>query len=401
MPTNTLTDHQCRGAKPREKAYKLFDGGGLYLWISPKGAKIWRQAYREHGKPQTATHGDYPLITLADARVKRDALKKRLAAGERAKPKRLGAGALTLEECATAYWGGRKEVGDTYREKALRALEVHLAKRWKRPIAATTREDLLEDLMAMDAAGLHVYVRKVRMWADQVWDWAVEHKHADVNPAAAINAKRAFASAPVESLAALHLRDVPQLLQRISLEDQNLLSVLAAWMLAYTWVRTNELRFMQWAEIDWKRDLWEIPEGKMKRRLAHLVPLPRQAVEILRKLQARRRASAYVFPAEHRDDRPMSENTVLALLYRLGYKGEMTGHGFRTVASTWANEHQYNSDAIERQLAHVPENKVRGIYNKAEYLPLRREILQAWADWIDAARASEVARPRERELEAA
>lgn len=387
MPTNTLTDNDCRKAKPREKAYKLFDGGGLYLWISPKGAKTWRQAYREHGKPQTATHGEYPLVSLADARVKRDDLKKRLIAGESPKLPRSSAGSLTLQQASETYWNGRKDLSDSYRDNALRGLELHLAKLWSRPLGAITRDDLLQHLLATDAAGRHVYVRKVRMWAGQVFEWGVEHRHCRGNPAALINPKRAFGHAKVEHFAALKLGEVLPLMARVDMEGE-LLSVLATWLLALTWTRTNELRFMEWDEIDWRKELWEIPEGKMKRRRAHLVPLSKPAQEILRKLQARRRGSKYVFPAEHRDDRPMSENTILALLYRLGYKGTMTGHGFRSVASTWANEHQYNADAIERQLAHVPDDKIRGIYNKAEYLPLRREILQAWADWLEGARAS-------------
>jgi len=140
---------------------------------------------------------------------------------------------------------------------------------------------------------------------------------------------------------------------------------------------------MKWTEIEGA--LWRIPKGAMKKRREHLVPLCTQAVALLKQLHARCRGSVYVFPAEHRDDRPMSENAVLALLGRIGYKGRMTGHGWRSVASTWANEAGYNADAIERQLAHEPDDLTRAAYNRAEFIPERRAMLQAFADWLDAA----------------
>lgn len=164
--------------------------------------------------------------------------------------------------------------------------------------------------------------------------------------------------------------------------EGELQSVLACRLLAMTWVRTAELRMMEFTELDGA--VWRIPAGKMKRKRDHLVPLPRQALALLGELRARSRGGKYVFPAEHRDDRPMSENAILALLARIGYRGRMTGHGWRTIASTWANEHGYNRDAIERQLAHAPDDKVRAAYNRAEYLPERTTMLQAWADWLDS-----------------
>jgi integrase len=380
MPTNKLTDHACRNAKPGPKAKKLFDGGGLHLFISPKGAKVWRLAYRLDGKPQTATLGDYPLLTLAEARTKRDGLKKALQDGIAPKRK-VTAGQPTLKEATATYWDGRKDVSDGYRDNAKRGIELHLfPKLGNRPIGAITRDELLRAMAALDAEGKHVYVRKVRVWVGQVFDWAVEHRHCEVNPAASINPRKAFGKAEVVSHAAIELPDVPVLWGRLALEGE-LLSALATRMLAYTWTRTQELRFMEWAEIE--GDLWRIPKGKMKRRKDHLVPLTTQALDVLAKMRARSRGSVYVFPAEHRLDRPMSENTVLFLLYRMGYKCRMTGHGFRSIASTWANERGFNKDAIERQLAHSPDDKVRSAYNRAEYLPERRVILQAWADWLE------------------
>jgi integrase len=427
MPTNTLTDNDCRRAEPRSKAYKLFDGNGLYLWISPKGARVWRQDYRFGGKKwaDTVIHGAYPLITLRAAREKRDEVLRLLAAGQDPKAGAKlaapveGVKSITLGVACDTYWGGKKDISDGYRENAKRGLELHLADLWKRDMRTIEREEFLRCLNAMDAAGKHVYVRKVRMWASQVWHWAVEQKYADTNIPDTINPKRAFGKAKVDSFPALHERDMPALWRRIAVEG-DLQSVLAARMLAHTWVRTKEMRFMEWGEVDAfgralnieasgaqpvapdpdKEWTWEIPAGKMKRAKAHLVPLPRQARLLLLKLWARRRPGGkYVFTAEHRLDRPISDSAVLMLLYRIGYKGAMTGHGFRSVGSTWANERGYNKDWVERQLAHTPEDKVRAAYNKAQFLDGRRKLLQGFSDWLDtldaAAVAADSASPRE------
>lgn len=383
MRTNTLTDARIRALKPAEKLTKHFDGGGLFLAVTPKGAKVWRLAYRVDGKPQTLSIGPYPLIGLAEARARRDDAKRSLLRGEvpGAKRQPQKPAGPTLGEACAAYWAGRHDVSDSYRENATRGITMHLAALLDRPVGSITRADLLAELKLMDAAGLFEYVRKVRGWVSQVFEWAVEHQHAEHNPAAEIKPGRAFGAAPVEHFAALELREVPGMMERVGMEDPALLSVLALKLLALTWVRTGELRMMEWAEID--GDTWVIPRGKMKRRLDHLVPLPRQAVTLLAQLRARTR-SRYVFPGERTDDRPISENAVLALLARCGYKGKMTGHGFRTVGSTWANEHGWPADAIERQLGHVPKDEVRAAYNRAKYLPVRREMLQAFADWLVA-----------------
>lgn len=385
MPTNTLKDALCKAAKPAAKDYKMFDGGGLHLFVSSTGSKTWRVAYRLAGKPKTKSIGPYPAVSLAEARQQRDELKATLRDGgdPMASRKAVRRG-VTLRSACDEYWAGRKDISASYRANAQRGIEMHLLPALgDANIASIDRDALLAELKKMDAAGLHVYVRKVRMWIGQVFEWAVENGHASINPAALIRPEKAFGRAKVVSFAALELRDIPDFLQRLALE-RDLQSVLACKLLAYTWVRTNELRMMVWSEIDEARSLWVIPAGKMKRRRDHVVPLSSQAIKILREMKARSGASAYVFPSDRRDDRPMSENSVLYLIHRMGYKGRMTGHGFRSVASTWANEHGYNPDAIERQLAHVPDNKVRSIYNRAEYLAERKTMLQAWSDWLES-----------------
>jgi integrase len=380
MPTiNKLTDGRCKSARPADKPQKLADGHGLYLYVTTAGAKVWRMAYRVDGKPQTATFGPYPLVTLADARARRDALRLALLSGYPVKraPRR---DAITLAAACEAYWAGRKDVSDGYRMNAEHALQRHiLPVLGARRVADLERADILSALSVMDAAGLHVYVRRTRMWLGQVLDWCVEHGHAQANHAASIKPEKAFGKAPVESFAALDVGEVPAFMARLELEGV-IQSAIACKLLALTWVRTQELRLMEWAEID--GDLWRIPAGKMKRRRDHLVPLSRQALALVDHMRARSKGSRYVFPSDRRLDRPMSENSILYLIGRMGYGGRMTGHGWRSVASTWANEAGWNRDAIERQLAHAPDDKVRAIYNRAEFMPDRRSMLQAWADWL-------------------
>lgn len=383
MPTNSLTDARCKSAKPLDKPYKMFDGHGLYLAVTPAGGKHWRMSYRIDGKGQTASIGAYPLITLADARARRDAMRLTLANGDKPlAPKRAGQvrAAMTLARAIEDYWSGRQDVSPNYRMNAENALARHIVPRLGAlPVGDVDRAGVLEALRAIDAAGMHVYVRKTRMWLAQVLDWAVEHGHARDNPAAAIRPEKAFGSAPVQSFAAIGLGEVPAFMARLELEGV-ILSAMACKLLALTWTRTQELRLMEWSEID--GDLWRIPAGKMKRRRDHLVPLSRQALVLLDNLRVRQRGSVYVFPNDRRLDRPMSENAILYLIGRIGYGGRMTGHGWRTVASTWANEGGYNRDWIERQLAHSPDDKVRSTYNRAEYLTDRRVMLQAWGDWL-------------------
>lgn len=383
MPTNQLTDAKCRGVKPTDKAQKLFDGGGLFLFVSTKGAKVWRLAYRVNGKPQTLVIGPYPAVSLQEARQKRDEVKAVLRAGQDPNAARKASrNAVTLDEAHTAYWSGRKDLSSSYLENERRAFEMHvhpmLGARVMRDI---TRADVLATLNTLDARGKHDYVRKVRMWLAQLWDWAIEQGHATENPPRSIKPERAFGKKQVEHFAALELREVPAFMERLAIEGE-LQSVLALRLLALTWVRTNELRFMRWDEID--GDTWLIPAGKMKRRREHVVPLSKAAQDLLEVLKPRAGSSVYVLPAEHRPDRPISENAILALLARMGYKGRMTGHGCRSIGSTWANDAGYPPDVIERQLAHVPGDPTRAAYNRAQYLDQRRAMLEAWAAWLNS-----------------
>lgn len=386
MPTNNLTDNDCKRAKPLgdpPKPAKLFDGGGLHLYVSPLGARAWRLAFRVAGKPQTVSFGAYPLVTLAEARRKRDDFKAQLANG--VDPRVVTAKTkMTLQAASEAYWAGRHDVSTSYRALALRGIEMHLGpKLGSKDVGAIGRDDLMVALLVMDAKGLFDYVRKVRIWVGMVFDWAVERGLAKLNPAALIDPKKAFGKRESKGHAALALSEIPEFLARLSFEKP-IQSVLACRLLALTWVRTTELREMTWGEIDFEKRLWVIPVGRMKRKREHVVRLSDAATNILHLLKSRSQGSSFVFPNDRRIDRPMSENAILYMLGRIGYGGRMTGHGWRSVGSTWANQAGYNPDAIERQLSHAPDDKVRAAYNRAEYMDIRIQMMTDWAEWLQA-----------------
>ena len=379
MATNRLTDAVCKRAPTPDKIKKLMDGGGLFLALLPSGSKVWRQNYRLNGKEQTEVFGPYPLLGLADARVRSAEFKRKLLDG--VNPKAKAPTSVTFKEACALYWAGRKDVTEGYVGNATRGLAMHLEPSvGNTPVSQITRQMLLDPLLVLDAQGKHVYSRRVRLWASMVLEWAKEQGHCEENVADLINPKTAFGRAVVTHHASVKVSELQDLFARVALE-RDLQSVLALKMLALTWVRTGELRMMKWEEID--GDLWRVPGPTMKMKREHLVPLPKQALVLLEHLKLRSRGSVYVFPNDRRLDRPMSENSVLYLLGRIGYAGLMTGHGLRTVASTWANERQYNADAVEMALAHASGDAVRKVYNHAAYLPQRRQLLQDFADWLN------------------
>lgn len=395
MSTNNLTDNDCKRAKPAlesPKPLKLFDGGGLHLYVSALGAKSWRLAFRVAGKPQTVSFGSYPMVTLAEARRKRDDYKAQLSKGvdPRAATVKVK---MTLLAASAAYWAGRGDVSSSYRALAVRGIELHLgAQLGGKDIGAITRDDLMAALLVMDAKGLLVYVRRVRMWVGLIFDWAVERCLAKLNPAALINPKKAFSTPVSKGHAALTLDEIPAFLARLSFEKP-IQSVLACRLLALTWVRTTELREMRWSEIDTDKMVWVIPAGRMKRAREHVVPLSQQALQYFEVLRQRSNGSEFVFPNDRSMMRPMSENAILYLLGRMGYGGRMTGHGWRSVGSTWANQAGYNPDAIERQLSHAPDDKVRAAYNRAEYMDIRTQMLADWSLWLQAQEPQQLQHP--------
>lgn len=342
-------------------------------------------AYRLEGKQKTISFGPYPDVSLAQARELRHQVKQDLRSGVDPMRKRkmvAKTASISLETASETYWMGRRDVSDGYRNNAVRAIQRYLVPTLgQMRLDEITKDDLLRALNVIDASGRHVYVRKVRVWISHVFDWGVEQGLATANPAQQIRPDKAFGKTKTKHQAALDVRDLPEFFARLSLE-QDLNSVIACKLLALTWARTNELRRMTWDQVE--GDVWRLPARAMKSDEYHLVPLNRQALSLLAAMRKRSRGSRFVFPNEASQDKPMSENSVLFLIYRIGYKGRMTGHGWRSVASTWANEQGFNVDAIERQLAHAPSDKTRSAYNRAAYLQERTEMMQAWADMLES-----------------
>ncbi|WLH36003.1 tyrosine-type recombinase/integrase [Pseudomonas sp. FP2196] len=385
-----LSDTTIRTAKPKDKLYRLTDANGLCLEVTPTGSKLWRYRYRFNGSAKMLALGAYPAVTLLKARQLRDGARQLLIEGtdpgeqkKTAKQAQKVEG-LTFETLARewfAYNAPRWAESTTYKAKLY--LENDLIPGiGARPIKAITRPDLVELVRRVEARGTLNAAGKIRQWLHQIFRYGLAKGVVEVNPATDLN----VVAAPTK--AARHhpyitFAELPELLAKSEAANIHLLTRHAIRLLTLTAVRPGELRQAPWAEFDLDRATWTIPAERMKARRPHIVPLPRQAVAILRRLQEITGSYALVFAGAN-PDRPMSENTVNKALRVMGYEGRQTGHGFRHLLSTELNGRGYNKDWIERQLAHGDTDEIRGTYNHAAYVEQRREMMQAWADSIDA-----------------
>lgn len=387
--TNKLTDSIIRAAKPREKPFKLADGGGLFLLVKAAG-KYWRMAYRFAGKERTLAIGTYPQITLKAARARREEAREQLVNGidpclqkQRDKRARVAASESSFRVVACEWIEKqRPRWGAEHPQRVLRSLELAIfPDLGLMPIREITAEDLLLVLRKVESKGATDTAARVLQRAGAVFRYGIASGRCASNPAADL--KGALTPHVGKNQAALPLSEFPELFRRLDAYQGRPETRLAIRLLILTGVRTAELRGARWAEFDLSTALWTIPAERMKLRREHVVPLSRQAENILRELHAITGSFDLLFPGVRNPRAPMSENTVLYTLYRLGYHSRATGHGFRTAFSTWANEHGFPADHIERQLAHVPANAVRRVYNRAEYLPGRVSLMQAWADHLE------------------
>jgi integrase len=392
-----LTDTAVRNAKydPSGKSKQtLSDAGGLYLELAATGGKWWRLAYRFGGKRKLLSLGTYPAVSLAEARDRRDEAKKLLARGidpsahrQAAKREAAGRAANTFESVAREWYSKQASTWVPHHASdVLRRLEANLFPEiGGKPIADVTAPLLLSALRKIEHRGAHDLAHRVLQVASQIFRYGVATGRCERDPAPDL--RRALTPHKKRNQAAVAPEELPNLLRAIdsyfpSLGDK--MTGLALRLLAMTFVRTGELIGATWDEIDLDGAVWIVPAERMKLRTEHVVPLSRQAVAVLRELQNIGGGSRYVFPGRN-PDKSMSNNTMLYALYRLGYKSKMTGHGFRSVASTLLNESgRFRADVIERQLAHCERNDVRGAYNRAEYLPERRQMMQHWSDMLDA-----------------
>jgi integrase len=391
-----LTDTTVRKAKPGDKPLKLFDARGLFVLISPRGGKWWRFRYRFGGKYKSLSMGVYPDVSLAKARERRDEARKLLAEGiDPSENRKAMKGATTARttnsfEAIAREWFARfsEHWVDTHSSKILRRLERDLFPwlgAW--PINSITAPQLLTALRRIESRGALETAHRAMQNCGQVFRYAVATGRAERDPTGDLRG----ALPPVKEKHHASIKDpkaIGALLRAIDGYEGSLVTKCALRLAPLLFVRPGELRRAEWTEFNLDAAEWRIPAERMKMREQHIVPLSTQAVAILRELHALTGARRYVFPGARTNGRPMSENTVNAGLRRLGYaKDEMTGHGFRSIASTLLNEQGWHRDAIERQLAHAERNNVRAAYNFAEHLPERRKMMQAWADYLDGLKA--------------
>ncbi len=393
MATNQLSDMAVRSAKAKDSPYKLTDGGGLHLLVTPAGGRLWRLAYRYGGKQKTLALGAYPTVSLVDARTGREKAKQLLAQGrDPSLTKRIQGDVAEARErptfaaVAKAWFDARKKRWvPNYAERLWASVERDLIGAFGEvPVDQVDSDDVLAALRKVEARGAVAMARRVKNYARDIFRFARAAKLRQGDPTEDL--EHALASAPpAKRRTALMARDLPEFLAKLNAYDGDRRTRLAVVLTLLTFVRTKELRFAKWTEfehLEGAEPLWRLPADNMKMRLEHLVPLSRQAVAVLKELRKHPDANAMVVGAETRSG-AISENTMLYALYRMGYHNRATIHGFRGTASTILNEHGFNRDWIERQLAHNERDQVRAAYNVAEWLPERRKMMQWWADYLE------------------
>ncbi|GHV51231.1 integrase [Synergistales bacterium] len=383
-----LTDTKIKNLKPSEKRYSIADGDGLYIETNPNGKKYWRFRVNRDGRRNWFALGEYPMVSIREARELRDNARRRMFDG--LEPKEEKEEIHTFEAIALEWYKkNAPKWSDKTQNITIRRLEMHIFPFiGSKEISSLKAKDLLSLAQRIEASGTIETTRRVMQICSQVFRFAIPFGHCEYDPVPSLRGSLAVKKAghfagltkPSEVAALLRAIDVyPRELVRYAMRFS-----------AYTFCRPGEIRHAEWTEFSGAE--WRIPAEKMKMKRPHIVPLSRQAIEVLDKIRAISGHCKYLFPSSRapKGDRPMSDAAVLVALRALGYsKEEMTAHGFRSMASTLLNEHGFKPDVIERQLAHIEGNSVRAAYNYAEYMPERREMMQWWADYLDGLRNRE------------
>lgn len=402
-----LTDTKVRAAKPDEKAYTLADSDGLFLYVHPNGSKYWRFRFRFGGKQHLMAFGVYPEISLAEARERRDAARKQVALGidPRELKKELKEEQQkefnTFEKVARDWHATNKKWSEGHSHRVLKSLEDNIfAAIGKRNIAELKTRDLLEPIKAVEMSGRLEVAARLQQRVTAIMRYAVQSGLIDYNPAQ--DMAGAISVGKRIHRPALELNRLPEFLQRIENYSGRLLTKLAVKLTLLVFIRSSELRFARWEEIDFTNAMWTIPSERQpiegvkfsyrgsKMRTPHLVPLSEQAINILKQIKRLSGDHELIFIGDHNPRKPMSENTVNNALRAMGYdtKTEVCGHGFRTMAcSSLIESGIWSKDAVERQMSHQERNSVRAAYiHKAEHLEERRLMVQWWADYLDVNR---------------
>lgn len=388
-----LTDVKIRSARPKDRPYKLFDAHGLYLLVTPTGARYWRLKFYHARKERLLALGTFPTVTLRAARDGAAAARVKLADGidpgaarRAARAPVTGGTGATFESVAREWHAKHTANFDTKHAAAiLRRLEKDVVFYLSaRPVAEITAPELLSVLRRVEERGALGAAHRLHQYCSRIFRYAIATGRAERDPAADLRGALPPTAREQHHAAVTEPREVGALMRAIASYPGSHVVRCALKLSALTFVRPGELRKAEWCEIDLEGATWRIPAAKMKMKQEHLVPLSTQAVEVLRELQPLTGRGRYIFTGAWNPNRPMSGVAVLSALRRMGYgTDEMTAHGFRTTASTLLNEMGWSSDAIERQLAHAPRDAVRAAYNRAEYLTERRKMMQAWADRLE------------------
>ncbi|EPC9279114.1 tyrosine-type recombinase/integrase [Citrobacter freundii] len=385
-----LNARQVDAAKPREKAYKLADGAGLYLEVVPSGSRYWRMKYRFNGKEKRMAFGVYPAVSLAQARALRDEAKKKLAEGidpsfAKKEEKLVRDVQLnnTFQDVALEWHGTKvSQWSEGYASDIIEAFNKDIFPYiGQQPVNEIKPLVLLNVLRRMESRGATEKAKKVRQRCSEVFRYAIVTGRAEYNPAADLTS--AMSGHESKHYPFLTVEELPDFFKALAGYTGSPLVVLAARLLILTGVRTGELRGAFWSEFDLEKAVWEIPAERMKMKRPHLVPLSTQALEIVQQLKGMTGQYPLVFPGRNDPRKTMSEASINQVFKRIGYTGKVTGHGFRHTMSTILHEEGFNTAWIETQLAHVDKNAIRGTYNHALYLEGRREMMQWYADCID------------------
>jgi integrase len=391
-----LNDTKIRGIKPSEKQTKLFDGGGLFLLVTRQGSKLWRLKYRHEGKEKLLALGTYPEISLADAREQRDKARKQIAnkvdpGSVRKAQRQSETEEIETFETIAREWHAKfiNTWSEGHAATTMRRMEIDLFP-WigKRPITEVKAPELLSALRRVESRGALESAHRIRTIAGQVFRYAVATGRAERDPSGDL--KGALPQPNENHHAAItDPKEVAPLLRAIDGYQGHYVVKCALRLAPMFFVRPGELRHAEWAEIELDKAVWNISAAKMKMKQAHIVPLCRQAVEILTKLKELTGGSRYVFPSGRSFARPMSENTINAALRYMGYDNNtMTGHGFRAMARTILDEVlQVRPDFVEHQLAHAVRDPNGRAYNRTAHLVERRKMMQQWADYLDELKA--------------
>ena len=391
-----LTDSKLRGLKLPERPKRIFDGDGLYIVLRPNGGKWWRFKYRFDGKEKSLSFGTYPEVPLALARARHAEARQLLAAGtdpsaarQQAKRARQQAAASTLETVSRDWLAHRASAWTPGTLEAITAsLENHVFPALgARPIREVAARDIKAVVQAIDRQGAGETAGRVFQRLRSIYRYALSEDLVEADPTYPLKPSEIFKPRSTSHRLALAEADMPAFFRKLDGYEGDPATKAALELLILTAVRPGELRGARWKEIDESRSLWRIPAERMKMATEHLVPLSTQALDVLDSMQSVSGGHELVFPSPFYPGKPLSDGTLNSALARLGYKGIATAHGFRTLFSTCANEADWNSDVIEKQLSHEERDDVRGAYNRAQWLPERVKLMQWWANHLQSLRA--------------